>query len=186
VVEGLATTFNQPYLLWEDFDGTKYYEQVDAGALMDADLSDVIMQYDHEGRVYARTSNNTLSLETNDTGIIVYADLSRSASARELYDEIKAGLITKMSWAFRILEDSFDRETKTRTILQVKKVYDVSAVSFPANPETEISARSFCVGVNAKAKREMLGRRLAMMRLSVRLSAIRGNNKILEVDYENH
>ena len=59
-VEGYATTFNAPYLLYEFEDGTKIYERIDAHALDSADMSDVIMQYDHEGRVFARQSNNTL------------------------------------------------------------------------------------------------------------------------------
>lgn len=53
-VEGYATTFNAPYLLYEFEDGTKIYERIDAHALDSADMSDVIMQYDHEGRVFAR------------------------------------------------------------------------------------------------------------------------------------
>ena len=58
-VEGYATTFDTPYVLYEFEDGDKYYEKIDRHALDGADLSDVIMQYDHTGRVYARNSNNT-------------------------------------------------------------------------------------------------------------------------------
>ena len=77
-VEGYATTYNQPYLLGE-IDGVKYYEQIDARALDGADMSDVIMQYDHGGRVLARQSNGTLWVEPNDPhGIKVAADLSKS------------------------------------------------------------------------------------------------------------
>lgn len=132
-VEGYATTFNAPYLLYEFEDGTKIYERIDAHALDSADMSDVIMQYDHEGRVFARQSNNTLILETDVKGLFVAADLSRTDLARGLYQDISAGMITKMSWAFTVAEESYDRETHTRTILKIKKVYDVSAVSIPAN-----------------------------------------------------
>ncbi|MFQ9555815.1 MAG: HK97 family phage prohead protease [Oscillospiraceae bacterium] len=59
-----------------------------------------------------------------------------------MFEEIKNGLVTKMSWAFRVSEDSYDRDTRTRTILKIAKVYDVSAVSIPANADTDISARS--------------------------------------------
>lgn len=157
-VEGFATTFNKPYLLYE-LDGVKYYEEIDRHALDEADLSDVIMQYDHQGKVLARLSNGTLGLEPTEKGLFIYADLSKSQAAKELYEEIKNGLVTKMSWAFTVAEDEYNRETRTRTITKIKKVYDVSAVSIPANGDTEISARSWLDGVIEAEKREALERR---------------------------
>lgn len=156
-VEGLATTFDSPYELWE-CDGIKYMEVIDRNALVGADMTDVIMQYDHEGRVFARQSNGTLGIEPNDKGLFIFADLSRSVGAKELFEEIRGGLITKMSWAFTVAEESYDRDTHTRRILRVKKVYDVSAVSIPANSGTEISARSWLDGVIEAEKREALAR----------------------------
>jgi len=141
-VEGYATTFTR-YLLWE-YDGIRYYEEIDPNALRGADLSDVIMQYDHAGKVLARLSNGSLSLEIDSKGLFMYADLSKSTAAKELYEEISAGLVTQMSWAFTISRDSFlspDDRTRIRRIEQIKKVYDVSAVSIPANTDTEITAR---------------------------------------------
>lgn len=154
-VEGYATTFNAPYLLYEFEDGTKIYERIDAHALDSADMSDVIMQYDHEGRVFARQSNNTLILEPDVKGLFVAADLSRTDLARGLYQDISAGMITKMSWAFTVAEESYDRETHTRTILKIKKVYDVSAVSIPANNDTEISARAFASRSYERERQEL-------------------------------
>lgn len=115
-VEGYATTFNQPYVLWELEDGTKFYEVIDRHALDIADMSDVIMQYDHEGRVFARQSNKSLIIEPDDHGLFIAADLGRTDLARGLHQDISAGMINKMSWAFVVLEDSYDRETHTRTI----------------------------------------------------------------------
>jgi hypothetical protein len=160
-VEGFATTFNKPYELYE-YGGAKYFETIDRNALMEADFSDVIMQYDHSGRVRARTSNGTLGLEPNEQGLFVYADLSKSNAAKEMYEDIASGLITKMSWAFTVKEDSYDKETRTRTILAVKKIYDVSGVSIPANGDTEISARSYIDGVIEIEKREALARELEL------------------------
>ena len=91
-VEGYATTFNQPYVLWEFEDGTKYYEQIDRHALDGADMSDVIMQYDHEGRVFARQSNKTLLLIPDDHGLLIAADLDKTELARGLYEDIAAEL----------------------------------------------------------------------------------------------
>ena len=153
-VEGFATTFDKPYELYE-YDGQKYFEMIDRHALDGADVSDVIMQLDHSGRVRARTSNGTLGIEAIDHGLFTFADLSKSSAAKELYEDIDSGLITKMSWAFTIEQDAYDRETRTRIIQKVKKVYDVSAVSIPANDATEISARSYFDGVIEREMQEL-------------------------------
>ena len=152
IVEGFATTFDDPYVLFE-FDGNKYMEQIDRGALLSADMSDVIFLYNHEGMVYARQSNGTLQLSINEKGLHVRADLSSTEASRAMYDSIKAGLVTQMSWAFTVEEESYNKKTRTRTILKVRKVYDVSAVSIPANPNTDISARSYWDGVIEEERR---------------------------------
>lgn len=156
-VEGLATTFDDPYLLWES-DGVKYYEIIARSALNEADMSDVIMQYNHEGKVLARQSNKTLGIDATDRGLFIYADLSKSRAAKDMYEEISNELITKMSWAFTVAEDSYNKDTRTRTILKIKKVYDISAVSYPANSGTEISARSWLDGVIEAERQELLER----------------------------
>lgn len=165
MVEGYATTFNAPYLMFEDVDGTQYYEEIDRHALDNADVSDVIMQYDHCGRVYARQSNDTLKLEMDDNGLKVTADLSKTELARGLYEDIAAGMITKMSWAFVVTKDAYDQKTRTRTILEVKKVYDVSAVSIPANDDTNIAARNYVNGRRELEQREQLARRIAKLKI---------------------
>ena len=168
-VEGYATTFDKPYLLYEFEDGTKYYERVDAHALDGADMSDVIMQYDHEGRVFARQSNKTLILVPDHKGLLLAADLGKTDLARGLYQDIDAGMITKMSWAFTVLKDDYDRATHTRTILKIKKVYDVSAVSIPANGDTEISARNFARRSYEAEKQELLKRRVQLLKIRASL-----------------
>lgn len=166
-VEGFATTF-EPYELFE-VDGVTYYEQIDRNAFINADMSDVIMQYDHTGRVMARQSNGSLIIEPNDDGLFICADLSKSNASRELFEDISQGLVTKMSWAFTIAEEEFDRDTRTRLIKRVKKVYDVSAVSIPANDDTLISARSFFDGVIEEEKQELLERRRQLLRIKLKL-----------------
>lgn len=165
IVEGYATVFNQPYELYS-FDGYTVMEQVDARAFDDTDLSDVIMQYNHEGRVFARTSNETLKLETDDVGLRIRADLGGTELGRQLYEEIEGGYTDKMSFGFRVKEDkreiTEDRENNTvtvlRTITKIEKLFDVSAVSLPANDATSISARSFGEGVITEIKEEFLAR----------------------------
>lgn len=165
IVEGYATTFNQPYLLydWRDY---KVMEQIHPDAFKYCDMTDVIMQYDHEGRVFARNKNGTLTLSVDTTGLKVTADLSGTDLGRQLYQEIKGGYTDKMSFGFTVAEDqrvsTVDHEnnveTVTRTITKIKKLYDVSAVSIPANDGTSISARRTANGVIEQIKAERLER----------------------------
>jgi len=171
-VEGFATTFDKPYELYE-YDGIKFYEAIDRNALAGSDLSDVIMQYDHGGKVLARQSNKTLGIEPTQEGLFIFADLSKSTAAKEMYEEISSGLVTKMSWAFTVAEDSYNKDTRTRTITKIKKVYDVSAVSIPANSDTEISARSYFDGVIEVEKQELLERRKRKLKLLIELEEIK-------------
>ena len=133
-------------------------------------MSDVILQYDHEGRVFARMSNGTLKLGVDEHGLWMEADLSKTEGARGLYEEIRAGMITEMSFAFTVDKDRYDKATKTRIVERIKKVYDVSAVSIPANPGTEISARDYVNGVKDAEQQERLAaeereRDIAMIKL---------------------
>jgi len=162
-VDGYACTFSEPYELYS-FSGYTVREQIDPHAFDECDMSDVIMQFDHQGRVYARNSNGTLELSTDDHGLRMKADLGGTETGRQLYDEIKGGYITKMSFGFTVDEDkreiTEDRATGAidvlRTITKIRKLYDVSAVSLPANDGTEISARSWCDGVIAELEAERL------------------------------
>ena len=163
VVEGYASTFNQPYELYRDGDYV-VFEQIDARAFDDTDMSDVIMQYNHEGRVFARNSNGTLTLMPDEKGLRIRADLGGTEIGRQLYEEIKGGYTDKMSFGFRVGEDkreiteTADNITVMRTITKIEKLYDVSAVSIPANDATSISARSSGEGVIAEVKQELLAR----------------------------
>lgn len=176
-VEGYATTFDDPYLLFEDpWDGWKYMEIVDRHALDDADMSDVIFQYDHQGRVYARNTNNTLYFEPNDHGLFIAADLSKTSLARQMHEDIAVGNVTRMSWAFIPSEEehTYDRDNKVHTtrILRVRKVFDVSAVSYPADPNTEISARHLVNGeIEARRLRESQQRELERKRKEIAMRA---------------
>lgn len=148
IVEGYATTFEEAYELYRD---GKYIvrEMVSKEAFKDTDMTDVIFQIDHEGRVYARTRNRSLSLEVDEHGLKTTTDLGLTESSRSVYEDIDKGLYDRMSFAFTVSKDSYTEEEMengdiivTRTILGIGKLYDVSAVSFPANPYTDISARS--------------------------------------------
>ena len=164
VVEGYASTFNDPYILYED-KWVTYREQISPNAFDDCDMSDVIMQYDHRGRVFARNKNGTLSVGPDEIGLHMEADLGGTELGRQLYEEIRGGYTDKMSFGFTV---SKDEELRTedddghvdilRTITGIEKLYDVSAVSIPANPSTSIGAelRSRIDGVIEEVRAERL------------------------------
>lgn len=178
-VEGYATVFNQPYTLY-DWGDYVVNEQIDSKAFNECDMSDTIMQYDHAGRVFARVSNDTLSLEVDKKGLHVTADLGGTEEGRKLYEEIKGGYTTKMSFGFTVGEDKrevtndYDKNVTTvlRTITKITKLYDVSAVSLPANDATEISARGYCDGVIQELKAERLEKRAKTEKLKAECLAL--------------
>lgn len=161
-VEGYASTFNDPYLLYKTIDGVEVWEVIDPDAFHECHMSDVIFQFNHDGLVYARQSNNTLVVEPQLHGLFMAADLGSTTSSRGMYEDIDAGLITRMSWGFMpdwdSIEDVYDEENKrlTSTIHKVERIYDVSCVSLPADPNTEISARSYFDGAIKRIEAERL------------------------------
>lgn len=163
IVEGYATTFDQEYTLYSSGD-YELREMIDRHAFDETDMRDVIMQYDHEGRVFARKSNGTLQLEADDHGLKIRADLGGTEIGRQLYEEIKGGYTTKMSFGFTVSkQERTEEEAEGKTIIHrkitgIKKLYDVSAVSLPANDATEITSRNLGEGLIAEVKKERLAR----------------------------
>lgn len=174
IVEGYATTFDDPYVLYHDYNGNEIKEVIDRHALDETDMSDVIMQFDHNGRVFARNKNGTLTLTIDEHGLKIRADLGSTENSRSLYEDIKAGLIDQMSFAFTITEESYDKESRTYKVLRIGRLYDVSAVSIPANPGTDISAarKRSLDGVIQDQRAERLAqteRRIKLLKLRIRL-----------------
>ena len=163
IVEGYATTFDQEYTLYSVGD-YELRESIDRHAFDETDMKDVIMQYDHEGRVFARKSNGTLQLEADDHGLKIRADLGGTEIGRQLYEEIKGGYTTKMSFGFTVSkQERTEEEIEGKVIIHrkitgIKKLYDVSAVSLPANDATEITSRNLGEGLIAEVKQEKLAR----------------------------
>ena len=152
-VEGYATTW-QPYVLYHDYDGNEVSEQILRESLDGADASDIIFQFDHEGLPLARTNNGTLIVERDNHGLFVCADLSKTQASRDLYESIKEKMVTQMSWRYRVNEESFDTSRKLWTTRKVAKIYDVSAVSIPANDHTSIEARKKALMDEDRAKKQ--------------------------------
>ena len=153
-------------------------ERIDPHALDGADMSDVIMQFDHQGRVFARTRNKTLALRSDEHGLLIDADLGGTEIGRELYEEIKGGYIDRMSFGFTVRGDEWSGrmedgvEIRTRRITDIGKLYDVSAVSIPANDSTSISVRSLVDGEIARLEAERLEQE-RLERLEERRKALR-------------
>ena len=168
-VEGYAARY-EPYILWED-DAGPVYERFERGCFDGCDMSDIILQLNHQGTVMARQSNGSLIVEPDDTGLFTAADLGRTEAARRLYEEISTGMITKMSWGFILGDYYFDKDTRTIVHKTVKKIFDVSAVSIPANQNTEINARSWADGVIGLATRSEveLDNRRRKLRLKIKI-----------------
>lgn len=163
VVEGYATTFEEEYVLYS-YGDYEVRESIDRHAFDETDMSDVIMQYDHVGRVFARKSNGTLTVAPDDHGLKIRAELGGTEIGRQLYDEIKGGYTTKMSFGFTVKSQERTEEENDgkmiihRKITGIKKLYDVSAVSLPANDATEISSRGIGEGVIAEVRQELQAR----------------------------
>lgn len=167
IVEGYASTF-ETYTLY-DFGDEEWREKIEPEAFKDADLSDVVFLRDHAGQVFARTKNNTIALMSDDKGLFSRTNLSSTSAARGMYEDIEAGLYSQMSFAFTVAEQRFEEAMEdgkriyTRVISRIKKVYDISAVAFPANPTTDIgiSTRSIFDGAIEDLRAERLERQKA-------------------------
>ena len=148
IVRGTPVVFDKTTCLFEDENGTKYYERIDRAAFASCDMRDFIFNHNHgtnDPTVYARTRNGTLSYTITDTGLECEMRLNNEDERhRSLWRDIRSGLIDGMSFSFltEINGDEYDINTHTRTVRRIKKLFDVSAVDFPAYDDTSISARS--------------------------------------------
>ena len=178
-VKGYASTFGNVYTLYEDPDYV-VREQIDAHAFDDCDMSDTIMQYNHEGRVFARVSNGTLTLSIDENGLAIDGDLGGTDLGSQVYQEIAGGYTDKMSVGMKVdrtrdvwtSEELNGKTIETRTINRIEKLYDVSAVSIPANDATSISVRELSDGVIEQLKAERLkAHRTETLRRALELKA---------------
>ena len=154
LVQGQAVTFEQETVLFK-YGDTEYKEVIDRNAFNETDMSDVIFNYNHGGKVVARTRNNTLKLNIDTNGLNIEARLDGTEEGRKLYEEIKGGYIDRMSFCFTVKEESYNQETHTWRVLKIDKLYDVSAVDIPAYDTTSISARSSRLAVAEKEQKAL-------------------------------
>lgn len=170
-VEGYAAKYER-YILFQSGDQI-VYEEFMPECFRECDMSDIIFQFDHSGKVYARLSNNTLTVEPDSIGLFICADLSKTSAARGMYEDIQVGNVTKMSWGFlpdyetlEVIENGNEVTIRHHRIL---KIYDVSAVSLPANNDTEIQARNFANGAIDKVMKEIQKRKKQIKKIKLLL-----------------
>lgn len=172
LVEGYAAVFNQRALIWEsEWSGWKYMEVIDRNAFNGADMSDTVFKYNHGdvAMILARASNNTLTMNTDDKGLRISADIIDTNNGTDVYKLIKRGDLNKMSFAFTVKSErtEVDKENKiyTRTITAFDKIYDVAVVDFPAYDGTSIQARSkeYFVDLEKDLQEKQRRKRLLLM-----------------------
>lgn len=173
-VEGYAARFNSPTVLFE-YDGIEYKEQIARDAFTECKMDDVIFNYNHSGRVMARTRNKTLQLAVDDNGLFIRARLDGTEEGRSLYNDIQNGYIDRMSFRFQIGQEAYDYQNRTWTVLRVKRLYDVSAVDIPAYDDTSIEARKADAEAVAREHQHKVETELARQRLELKLKLSGGN-----------
>lgn len=168
IVEGKAITYDDKTKLFS-MDGNDYFEIIERGALKETDVSDVFLKYNHSDNfmVLARTRNKTLSIEDREDGVYIRASLANTSEGKDLYELIKRGDVDKMSFAFTEKDGLFDEETRTWTVKNITKLYDVAAVTVPAYENTNIYAVRMNELENRKSELENLIMR--KKRLSIKL-----------------
>ena len=167
-VEGYAAKFNSETVLFE-YDGIEYKEQIARDAFSECKMDDVIFNYNHSGRVMARTRNKTLQLNIDDTGLFIRARLDGTEEGRSLYSDIQNGYIDRMSFRFSIGQEAYDYQNHQWTVLRVKRLYDVSAVDIPAYEDTAIEARRADAEAVAREHQHKVDTELARKRLEIKL-----------------
>ena len=143
-LRGMPIVFERPTVMFEA-DGVQYFEVIARGALDNTDVSDFIFNRNHgmnDSTVFARSSNGSLKHNVTSEGVSVDIALDiEDERHKNLHRDIQSGRINRMSFSFKVLEQSYNPETRTRKILKIKKLYDVSAVDFPAYNDTFISTQ---------------------------------------------
>ena len=143
ILRGRPIVYDTPTMI--DDVGSSYTEIIKSGALNGADLSDVRLLYNHDlGKVPLARTPKTMTLKIDNEGLTFEAILPETAGGREVYEAVRRGDLSGMSFGFKVPEggDYYDAYTNTRTIRQIEKVYECSVTPYPAYPTTSVEARS--------------------------------------------
>lgn len=161
ILRGSPIVFDRETVLFKDSQGREFLEKIDHHALDACDFSDFIFNRNHgmnDGTVYARSRNGSVTWRIGETALEVEIRLDASDQRHVwLYNDIKAGRVDKMSFSFNNdFGYTYDTVKRTRTITKIDKMYDVSAVDFPAYDDATITAaRDFFSVEGEKEVREL-------------------------------
>jgi len=140
-VTGYAAVFNSRS---EEMWG--FVEEIDERAFNDADMSDVRALFNHDPNLLlARTSSGTLNLSVDQRGLRYEFDLPDTTAGADLAELMRRGDVTQSSFGFTIAEDEWEEregEMPVRRITKIKRLFDVSPVTYPAYTEASVALRS--------------------------------------------
>ena len=148
-IEGHAAVFEQKIDI-----GGYFFEVIDRGAFDDENaLRDVVLFVNHNfeqiplARSHRNNGNSTMTLKVDDVGLAIRAklDVENNSDARTLYSAVEREDISGMSFAFRVSDEEWQdlgSDMPTRRIKKIARVFEVSAVAFPAYEQTDIFARN--------------------------------------------
>jgi uncharacterized protein len=171
-LSGYAVTFDQPTII-QKFDGVEFKEVIHRDAFLKTDMKDCCLKYNHNGAfpILARTRGGSLKVNVDEFGLFFEANLIDTQSARDIYSLVKGGVLDKCSFAFTIASggDEYDPKTRTRTIKNIEKLWDLSVVDIPAYQSTYVTARSFFEAEAEKEMMEIMEREMKQKRLKLKL-----------------
>lgn len=147
-IEGYAAVFDSETVIGNNW----WIESIARGAIKDSALEDVVLLVNHDdskialARSRKNNASSTLQLIVDDKGLKIKAnlDIANNSEAKNLFSAVKRGDITGMSFMFQVAANEWSdiqEETPKRKITEISRVYEVSAVNFPAYQDTEIYAR---------------------------------------------
>lgn len=143
------TGYAAKYGVWSQPMYSWFREIIECGAFDECDMSDVIMCFEHNrDNILARSSSGTLSIEIDETGIKFSFESPNTTLGNDMLELVSRGDISGCSFAFTVESDSWiyaDSDNKLeldeRTILKIKKIFDLALVVYPAYTDTEVSVR---------------------------------------------
>jgi len=151
-IEGHAAVFNEYTQI-----GDSFIEVIEPGAFDSCDLSDValLVNHDNQSLPLARTQSGTMTIWIDKIGLAFKAklDVSNNPAAKMLYSSVARGDVKGMSFAFIVEQDDWQNlnsDLPTRHIRKIKKIYELSAATFPAYEGTDVNARARIILASAK------------------------------------
>lgn len=153
VLVGYPILFDTPTTIGSG--NTSYTEVIQRGALDGVDFTDTRLLYNHDmNKIPLAKSGRTMELRVDQAGLHMRAVLPETEEAKSVYAAVERGDLDNMSFAFTVTDEghSYNAETRTRTIHQIDKIYEVSIVPFPAYKGTVVSveARSMIENIHTK------------------------------------